>query len=179
MDFKVRCVKDSGAGNFITGKIYTVKGGIFRTENGHVAGLSGSPFQSVDEINMRLASEFELVEEEKVFAKDDLRVGYVVEHCNGMLAIISENQHGLFALTDRCMFTPLSELNGDLTNDHNSGNFGINKVYGFSESYFDSLEISTKLRPLLWERKEEPLEITIDEIAKWKGVPSDRIRIKE
>jgi hypothetical protein len=31
----------------------------------------------------------------------------------------------------------------------------------------------------MWQRKEEPLEITIDEIAKWKGVPADRIRIKK
>ena len=114
MDFKVRCVKDSGTGNFITGKIYTVKDGIFRTEKGHVAGLSGGPFQNVDEINMRLASEFELVEEEKMFTKDDLKAGYVVEHRNGDIAMVAEYKDGKALVQDNGVYTQIKSSSIEL-----------------------------------------------------------------
>lgn len=168
MNCKVRCTR--GEIQFKTGKIYEVKNGIITPEKGWVP-----VFISVEDFNKKMLSKFELVEEEKMFTKDDLKVGYVVEDSNKRLTMVADSDDGKY-LFERVV--KIDDLNDDFKNKTRCLIF-INKVYGFPENKNNFLKITIDGRPLLWERKEEPLEISIDEIAKWKGVPSDRIRIKE
>jgi hypothetical protein len=82
MNFKVRCINDSGSCHTI-GKIYEIKDGIMETDRCDTMQMWGyKPFKSVKDINSQLNSQFELVEEEskykvgdRVLIRSDLEVG--------------------------------------------------------------------------------------------------------
>ena len=120
----------------------------------------------------------EMIERKISFTKDDLKVGYVVETKGGELKMVMEVQKGLvLAANGACI--NLDNYSEELTNIQQFTQYDIVKVYGFTAWSAQALRVSASDRYIIWERKEEPIEITIEEIAKLKGVSADRIRIKE
>jgi hypothetical protein len=118
-----------------------------------------------------------MIERRIDMTKDDLKVGYVVEQRDGVLRMVMPHERELlFAKGDARI--GLSNYNDDLTCIRISC-FDIVRVYGYTTRESKTLLVEKENRPLLWERKEEPIEITIEEIAKLKGVSADRIRIKD
>lgn len=174
MNFKVRCINNCGGG-FIKGKTYKVENGTLTTEKGVI----WTELHSLSEVNEELVSQFELVEED-MFAKKDLKVGYVVEFRSGKIKMIVDTQIGLVAASDNAPYDPIKSLTDNLKPNWSVENkFDVMKVYGFAETPSGALKISTSNRPLLWERKESPIEITLQEIADWKKTTVDLVRIKE
>ena len=114
-----------------------------------------------------------------MFHKDDLKVGYVLQERSGVKLMVLPYKDGICAVDMNGCWNVPDDYNNDLTSADGLEGNDIVKVYGLADRASESREISIRFRSILWERKEEPLEITIDEIAKWKGVPSERIRIKE
>ena len=176
MDFKVRCTYSCVPSLLTKGDIYEVKNGKITYDNGH---LSSVKVTSVADMNEQYVSQFELVREEnEMFAKSDIKVGYVVEHTNGELAIISVHADSKMCVA-KSVFTVFDEINDDLTGIGFDGKYGINKVYGYSNSIFKPFEISKTNRELLWERKPETVELTLAQIADKFGVPVESLRVKE
>jgi hypothetical protein len=84
----------------------------------------------------------------------------------------------LFSIDDKYGTEPLSNYNEDLTNKISSA-CDIDAIYKPKYTYvmfgnFNRLDFE-----LVWKREEEPIEVTIAEIAELKGVSPERIRIKE
>lgn len=119
------------------------------------------------------------------FRKSDLQSGMQVRTNEGDLYMVLENidtktiSYGKqqFILANfRGGFLCGSDYNDELNHiDHNR--YDIVEVY-------DVPAPGAILKPLryaapIWKREEEPIEITIAEIADWKGVSPERIRIKE
>jgi hypothetical protein len=114
-----------------------------------------------------------------MFTKDDLKVGYVTKNRMGEFEMVVNTQSGLGLVGGK--YTGYLEPFGDdlLYDGKNGSKFDIMEVYGYADGLFNATDTNSSRRELLWQRKESPIEITIEEIAKWKGVESDRIRIKE
>lgn len=166
MDFKVRCVK-AVTNCFTKGKIYEVIGGRFYDNHGAAYTYGGVGY----------SSKFELVED-KQMTKDDLKVGYVVERRDGALKMVMPTSDGTVFYGDGTYHRE-DAFNSDMINIYGTYKFDIVRVWGYTSDLSDTLIVTTKNRPLLWERKEEPIEITMQEIADWKGKPVSEIRIKE
>jgi len=126
-----------------------------------------------------MMAKFELVEEENMFTKDDLKVGYVIKQRCGELAIIAMIDPQGKSYVRKCGGWLEIEKYDECLTFKSDSDLDIMKVYGYAYMPKRAIEISTDNRKLLWERKESPIEITIEEIAKKFGVDSDRIRIKE
>ena len=180
MDFKVRCTKTKDD-RFIKGNIYTVSGHYFYNSLDEREYCSGENFDEWMKSCNWLDYDFELVEEEKMFTKDDLKTGMVVEMKCGRQYMVMLNTPYEDALIDRNGFLKLSDYNNDLKmKDIHAECWDIVKVFKPLENAPGAMAFENwHTSETLWEREEPPIEITIDEMAKWKGVPSEGIRIKE
>lgn len=112
----------------------------------------------------------------KQFIKSDLRNGDVLVLRNGDVEIVIPETFTRITSKGGCNY--LSNIKEDLTNSSNN-DFDIVKIYRpkktlqccFDDRYFTQGE-------LVFDRGTiEPIEITLEEIAKLKGVSVDRIRI--
>ena len=83
-------------------------------------------------------------------AKEVLKVGYVVELYNDRKYIVMQCEPNLI-ITDATDWFDIEEFNNDLTFKRNE-NIGINKIYGYTKTYINSLINETYTRELLWER---------------------------
>lgn len=113
----------------------------------------------------------------KVFTKSDLKNGDVLVKRNGYVEIVIPEIGA--RITKNGRFNWFSLLNEDLTND-DGREYDIVKVYrpkspgqcSFKEEFFEKGELIFK------RDKMEPVEVTLEEIAAFKGVSVDQIRIK-
>lgn len=91
----------------------------------------------------------------KKFTKDDLKVGYVVKHRNGKLAMLMPGPKGnMIAIDKSDGYTTFEKL----TSDMKVGGFeelDLMEVYGYSLFNFKSMRIETNDRKLLWKREEK------------------------
>lgn len=113
-------------------------------------------------------------EEVKEMTKQDLKVGYVVQHKNGNFAMVMEVQDGLVLATIAGHYVKLEDVQDDLTINWDD-NYSIIKIYGFKNSAIDCLEISSNRRPILWVRKETK-KMTVSEICKELGYDVEIIK---
>lgn len=125
---------------------------------------------------------FELVEPAS-FGKSALKTGMQVRNNAGGLYMVLENidtkvygKQQFILANFEGGFLCGSDYDDELKHvDHSK--YDIAKVY-------DVPVTASILKPLrcaapIWKRDEEPIEITIKEIADWKGVSPERIKIKE
>lgn len=123
---------------------------------------------------------FELVEHAP-FGKPDLKTGWRVFTRGGdELVVMKGTERGDIAVSvnHRLRWYDLDNYKDDLTMDIHK-NLDIVSVYA-PEYTFDMLSNFDEERfKLVWKREEEPIEITIGEIAEIKGVSPERIRIRE
>lgn len=123
---------------------------------------------------------FELVERAP-FGKSDLKTGWRIFTRDGGDYIVMKDtdcEDCLFSIYAEYGTEPLRNYNEDLTNKISSA-CDIDAIYKPKYTYvmfgnFNRLDFE-----LVWKREEEPVEITIKEIADWKGVSPERIRIRE
>lgn len=186
MNFKVRCTHSEERGVDI-GKIYVIRDHRILGANGEDCGwfpyeatkegLNQYNYDQWDNAICKM-SRFELVEEEKMFTKDDLRVGYVTKNRRGEFEMLMPTQNGV-AIVGAADNGYLDGFKPDMTFGLNE--YDIMEVYGYAETGCNALEVSNKNRPLLWQRT-EITELTAEEaykiIAEKKGVPVESVRVK-
>lgn len=115
----------------------------------------------------------------KQFTKKDLKVGYVVKtRARGLYMVaVNANEELVMANTSQG-WMPLHGYNDDLTDSGRTSlfvgtaneNYDIVEVYGYSRNNCTTVSVSTENRTLLWKR-EEPKEMTLEEIEKALGYP--------
>lgn len=125
---------------------------------------------------------FELIERAS-FGKADLKTGMQVRTNAGELYMILENIDAGYYGKQKFILANFKEgfLCGSSYDDELK-HVGCSK-YDIVEIY-DVPATGSILKPLsyaapIWKREEEPIEITIKEIADWKDVSPERIRIRE
>lgn len=113
----------------------------------------------------------------KEFTKEDLRNGDVVVLRSGEVGIVVLADFNVIVFKDRC--NDLKYIKGDLRFP-SVANLDIIDVYRPQASWQCQFEerVCTKGKHV-YHRDESPVEITIEEIAKLKGVSVDRIKIIE
>lgn len=158
-DFKVRCIDDSGYG-WIKGKTYSFANGVVHFEDGMKA---IGEFNSVEDLNSGFTSQFELVEESKMFKREDIKVGYVLELDNSEdhLVMVLPGKYST-CISGMHDWWDLDEFGEDLVYSDSP----ITKIYGFAVND-TAHKLSTEDRELLWERKPTiPIkEMTVAEIS--------------
>lgn len=99
----------------------------------------------------------------KEFTIDDLKYGYLVELRDGRYALYMPSRNGDVFDFGNVDFSIMNyKKNLKYYNNRNS-NVDIVKVFGFAE--YGTLQLTTKNRELLWERKErETVEMTVNEM---------------
>ena len=120
---------------------------------------------------------FELVPQ---FGKSDLKTGWRVFTRNSLEYVVIKDTaetEGTFAGLGREGGCPIACYKNDLTT--NLSRLDIVAVYEPTSKEFILADFDEEHFKLVWKRKEEPIEITIKEIADWKGVSPERIRIRE
>lgn len=111
------------------------------------------------------------------FTKSDLMTGDVVENAIGIRKIVLLNtKEGDILINDRELGN-LKNYKEDLTNKI-SGDCTIVKVRRPSNGH-QMLIGNWHEMDVLWEREKPIIELTLEDIAKLKGVDVDQIRIKE
>lgn len=95
--------------------------------------------------------------------KEDLKPGYVVELREKSYYICVQCVQGLTLNSDIGGYIPVSNYSEDLINDRNN-DCDIIRVWGFCETQHSANAISSRNRPLLWERKEETVIATDDDV---------------
>lgn len=112
----------------------------------------------------------------KQFTKDDLKVGYVVKTRNdGLYMIMPANDDSLTMIREGRHGEPVNNYLPNLIHNLSSRfdcvqTLDIVEVYGRPAIKYHALDISTEYRPLLWKR-EEPKEMTLEEVEKALGYP--------
>lgn len=104
------------------------------------------------------------------FTKGDIKIGYVVELRNGDLKMAmrcNQDEFEKILIGENNCYCCFEDIEEDLTGRCYK-QLDIMKIYGLSETKAGALIISTKNRPLLWER-EETIEMTMDEVCKELG----------
>jgi len=168
-DCKLRCIDDSG-GNHIRNNIYRVINGKLECKNSN---FTTSIYNSIEEINDRRLSQFELYEEESIkekfinMAKEEI---LVFESCYGNLGIILGDK----ILYKENTYVYLENLDDNLER----GNYFIKKIYKNESVHFDDLFDKNHLEEI-WERELPTVEVSIEEIARLKGIKPEQIRIKK
>ncbi len=105
----------------------------------------------------------------KVFSKDDLKDGMRVTmrgghefYICGVKTMLSHESHKIGLSYDN--YFSLSRINNDLTHDCNSD--------------YDIIRITDRDGTVVFDRKQEPCEVSLEEIAEWKGVTVESVKIK-
>lgn len=103
------------------------------------------------------------------FTKADLKPCMVVEFRNGEKAVVGMNNSGIcFDYQDGISGTYAEECNEDLTSRIGE-NLDIMVVFGYCPYASGNSKNNTSLRPILWERKEEPQAVKETELI-WQNV---------
>lgn len=95
--------------------------------------------------------------------KEDLKPGYVVELRDKSLYMCVQCEYGLTLNSDIGGYIDVSSYHEDLINDINHG-CDVIRVWGFCKTQYNATAISSRNRPLLWERKEETVIATDDDV---------------
>lgn len=108
--------------------------------------------------------------------KSDLRSGMILELRNGQLGILIQTRLGLLIQFDNS-WDSLEDYNLDLTAkiDRDCDVFKVKQIN--SETFI--IRKNLNRAKTIWNREEQPIELTIDEIADKFGVDSSRIKIKK
>jgi hypothetical protein len=115
----------------------------------------------------------------KNFTKADLKVGYVVKtRARGLFMVTRNDTDQLVMVGPSDGWMPIYEYNDDLTDSNRTSLDGseawaaydIVEVYGYSMLNGRTLKVETAHRKLLWKR-EEPKEMTLEEVEKALGYP--------
>lgn len=188
-NFKVKCVRTISDRFFTEGENYEVV-------NGKLTGNRGEAWEeynSVEEINKKFASKFELVldktivlsdkkEDNMRFKKEDLKLFDVVEWRNGKIMLVGEVEFVKYFIG---VTTPshngLEWYDDLLINVAGTKEYEPVKIYRPTSAYaIRNFFISGTLTDykLLWEEKQE-LELTLDEIAEKFGVKVENLKIKK
>ncbi|MCE5227905.1 MAG: hypothetical protein LLG05_18855 [Porphyromonadaceae bacterium] len=191
-DFKVKCISRGCGSNeyFTIGKVYEFKDGNVRCNTGSSYFCNDGrkcAAKTVDELNDHFikhgyGQKFELVEEEKMFTKYDLKTGMRVQKRNGDKYLVLLNTPEGDILISESGWTSLKNIRADFTSTYG-------REYDIVRAFKPTQECQMIVKrwsemQLIWERKEEQnettiKELTIEEIAKKFGVEADSIRIKE
>lgn len=189
-NFTIKCVSTISDMFFTEGENYKVIDGRLTGNRGNSWGEYGS----VEEINKKFSSQFELVldktidlsdkkEENMRFKKEDLQLFDVAEFQNGwkMLVIVHDGKF-FFSGIDHNAHTSLEYYDFSLKNMWNTDrDLWVVKVYRPKYQYSLTKLITDKdlsEYKLLWEEKQE-LELTLDEIAEKFGVKVENLKIKK
>ena len=114
----------------------------------------------------------------KNFNKDDLKVGYVVKTRARGLYMVTRNDIDQLVMVDQYNgYMPLSEYNDDLTDSDRTSclgseadeNYDIVEVYGYSA--INGRYRSIRRRIIADDKREEPKEMTLEEVEKALGYP--------
>jgi len=111
------------------------------------------------------------------FGKSDLQSGMRVRYRNGDERIVLKNDDEMVFTDFDGMYCSGKNYAEDLTMLNGTEELDIAEVLEpkhLNEALTQDCELIS-----IWKREEEPIEITIAEIADWKGVSPERIRIKE
>lgn len=111
------------------------------------------------------------------FGKSDLQSGMRVRYRNGKERIVLKNDDEMVFTSRSGMFCDGSDYAEDLTMLDGMEELDIVEILRpehLNEALTEDCDLIS-----IWKREEEPIEITIAEIADWKGVSPERIRIKE
>ena len=113
----------------------------------------------------------------KNFTKADLKVGYVVKLRDGSLEMVTtsyvcgDNDPRLVAVgTSGCWTDIARDIDDSLCRRDNKHDYDIVEVYGYSTYAYCALDVSIDDRKLPWTR-EEPKEMTLEEVEKALGYP--------
>ena len=120
------------------------------------------------------------ITELKPFGKSDLKTGWRVFARNFLEYVVIKDTaetEGTFAALGREGGCPIACYKNDLTT--NLSELDIVAVYEPTSEEFILADFNEEHFKLVWKREEEPIEITIAEIADWKGVSPERVRIRE
>ena len=112
--------------------------------------------------------------------KSDLKTGWRVFTRNFLEYVVIKDTaetEGTFAALGREGGCPIACYKNDLTT--NLSKLDIVAVYEPTSEELILADFDEEHFKLVWKREEEPIEITIAEIADWKGVSPERIRIRE
>lgn len=115
------------------------------------------------------------------FGKSDLKTGWralMRDEDDYVVMKDTDCEDRLFSIDDKYGTEPLSNYNEDLTNKISSA-CDIDAIYKPKYTYVMFGNLNRLDFELVWKREEEPIEVTIAEIAELKGVSPERIRIKE
>ena len=123
MDFKVKCIRyiDDATQQFTPGKVYNVTDGKLVSDTGFEYDAWALPSNGKADFNalrkwFAKFYTFELVEEKKMFTKNDLRNGDVILKRNGNVEILVLPLGTLVTKTGG--FNRISEVQDDLTDSH-------------------------------------------------------------
>ena len=122
---------------------------------------------------------FELIEHAS-FWKSDLKTGWrVFTRCDYEYVVIKDNAktEGVLAALGREGGSLIECYKNDLTTAISG--LDIVAVYEPTSEEYMLADFDEEHFKLVWKREEEPIEVTIKEIANWKGVSPERIRISE
>lgn len=120
------------------------------------------------------------ITELKPFGKSDLKTGWrVFTRCDYEYVVIKDNAktEGVLAALGREGGSLIECYKNDLTT--NLSKLDIVAVYEPTSEEYMLADFDEEHFKLVWKREEEPIEVTIKEIANWKGVSPERIRIRE
>lgn len=110
------------------------------------------------------------------FGKSDLQTGMRVRYRSGKERIVLKNDDEMVFTSVDGRYAPGSDFNDDLTciGCPSMDIMEVLKPIALRKALEHDCELIS-----VWKREEEPIEITIEEIAKLKGVSPERIRIKK
>lgn len=174
MDFKIRCTCAMEGGNFTEGKTYRVEDGILFDDED----LTHYGSDSIQKINGRMTSQFELVEDETLnsFKISDIKPCMLVELRKGTICMVMEtedssNKNGLILTSKQGDNIQISKnYNNELKEAYfNDENYDIMKVWGFTNISYQVLDFVKSGRKLLYERKEK-VKMSLKEIEERMGV---------
>ena len=103
--------------------------------------------------------------------KDELKVGYLVRHRNGELAMVMPikfNMNPIGLISSKGHWCSLRQFADDLTFEGSYRENDIMEVWGLNNYIAYTLSVSTNGRELLWKR-EEKVKLTMAEIEKRLG----------
>lgn len=118
----------------------------------------------------------------KRFTKQDLKTGMMVQVRNGTRYVVMlDTPIKSVLVREHGYFLHLKNYRDDLTSHiRGTDDFEYDIVKIYKPRYASDMLIENWGKQILaWTRQEDPIEITIEEIAKMKGVDPSRIRIKD
>ena len=100
----------------------------------------------------------------KIFTKDDIKVGYVVKYRNGNIAMamhtyLCAGEKVITALRSPIIgWSDLNDYTTDLRGPNHNDDYDIMEVYVYSKYAHKCTDVSTNFRDLLWKREEKPCD---------------------